>query len=226
MDHETTVTPLEALAVLELEAGASTAQIKQAYRTLAKVWHPDRFPNDVQLQAQALEKLKRINNAYVVLSGHEPRRDTRTQGGASRSARPEAESKSHGEPPSPRSTGTPQSRPWVRPSLAVVVALVVVLLVLGWQTRTTRSASPAPSCPSGLASGSVETNTPSPRPNQTPFARQAPVDPQIATSTRKNPGTDNMYYRLNPDGSETISNQPFAGAIIVPTIPSENGRPE
>ena len=35
-----------------------------------------------------------------------------------------------------------------------------------------------------------------------------------------------MYYRLNPDGSETISNQPFAGAIIVPTIPSENGRPE
>jgi hypothetical protein len=53
--------------VLEIEAGASQADIKQAYRNLAKVWHPDRFAGDPILQKQAQEKLIQINDAYEVL---------------------------------------------------------------------------------------------------------------------------------------------------------------
>ena len=56
--------------ILELEPGATGEQIKQAYRRLAKVWHPDRFPNDPPLQEMAQEKLKKINLAYEYLKSH------------------------------------------------------------------------------------------------------------------------------------------------------------
>ena len=58
--------------VLEVEAGASQADIKQAYRDLAKVWHPDRFSGDSTLQQKAQEKLKRINAAYEFLKSYQP----------------------------------------------------------------------------------------------------------------------------------------------------------
>jgi GUN4-like/DnaJ domain len=53
--------------VLELEAGASQAEIKQAYRNLAKVWHPDLFVGDAVLQQQAQAKFQSINTAYEFL---------------------------------------------------------------------------------------------------------------------------------------------------------------
>jgi curved DNA-binding protein CbpA len=48
---------------IEVEVGLSQADIKRAYRDLAKVWHPDRFSGDSTLQQKAQEKLKRINAA-------------------------------------------------------------------------------------------------------------------------------------------------------------------
>jgi hypothetical protein len=53
--------------VLELEPGVSLKEVKEAYRALAKVWHPDRFPNDEALQRKAQEKLKEINTAFQTL---------------------------------------------------------------------------------------------------------------------------------------------------------------
>jgi len=38
---------------LDLENGASLEEVKQARRDLAKVWHPDRFPNDPKMQRGA-----------------------------------------------------------------------------------------------------------------------------------------------------------------------------
>src|SRR5436309_11754920 len=32
--------------ILELEPGTSSDAVKQAYRELVKIWHPDRFPED------------------------------------------------------------------------------------------------------------------------------------------------------------------------------------
>ncbi|MDZ8077509.1 MAG: DnaJ domain-containing protein [Nostoc sp. SerVER01] len=52
-----------AYEILELEPGASPAQLKRAYRKLVKVWHPDRFFNQKQKQ-EAEEKIKKINAAY------------------------------------------------------------------------------------------------------------------------------------------------------------------
>ncbi len=50
-----------------LEPGASGAEIKQAYRDLVIVWHPDRFPGNSRLQKIATEKLKEFNLAYQEL---------------------------------------------------------------------------------------------------------------------------------------------------------------
>jgi hypothetical protein len=57
----------EALDVLALRLGATPVEIKEAYRDIVKVWHPDRFGSDPRLRQKAEEKLKQINNAYQVL---------------------------------------------------------------------------------------------------------------------------------------------------------------
>jgi GUN4-like/DnaJ domain len=58
--------------VLEIEVGASQDDIKQAYKELAMVWHPDRFSDNLKLQKRAEEKLKRINAAYEFLKSYQP----------------------------------------------------------------------------------------------------------------------------------------------------------
>lgn len=57
----------ESYRILGLRLGASEPEIKQAYRDMVKVWHPDRFSSDPRLQNKAQEKLKEINWAYEVL---------------------------------------------------------------------------------------------------------------------------------------------------------------
>jgi len=57
----------EALDVLGLKPGATAVEIKETYRDLVKVWHPDRFGSDARLRLKAEEKLQQINNAYRLL---------------------------------------------------------------------------------------------------------------------------------------------------------------
>lgn len=60
-----------AYEILGLEPGASPEQVKQAYRKLVKIWHPDRFANPQQKQ-QAEAKIKDINVAYNKLKSEQP----------------------------------------------------------------------------------------------------------------------------------------------------------
>lgn len=66
--------PQEALRTLGLASGATADEIKQAYRDLVKVWHPDRFGSDARLRAKAEDHLKQINAAYrsLEISGFRP----------------------------------------------------------------------------------------------------------------------------------------------------------
>jgi len=50
--------------ILGLTPRASEVEIKQAYKDLVNVWHPDRFNTNPRLQQKAQEKLKVINAAY------------------------------------------------------------------------------------------------------------------------------------------------------------------
>jgi len=79
-------------AALGVSASASAAEIKRAYRRLARLHHPD-------LNAQALDaQIKRLNEAYEVLSDarkraayDELRRQARQRAEAARRAQAEAE---------------------------------------------------------------------------------------------------------------------------------------
>ena len=86
-----------ALAVLGLTQTATQTEIKDAYRVMAKVWHPDRFPGDEHLRERAEEKLKEINSAYQLLA------TTAAEGAGHRSSRPgpTAAPKAGASPPSP-----------------------------------------------------------------------------------------------------------------------------
>ena len=51
-------------SALDLKPTASFDEVKVAYRELAKVWHPDRFGEDLKLRERANIKLGEINAAY------------------------------------------------------------------------------------------------------------------------------------------------------------------
>ncbi|MBE9205771.1 dynamin family protein [Nostoc sp. LEGE 06077] len=57
-----------AYKILGVPQDATFADIKQAYKTLVKKWHPDLFVNQPQMQKQAQEKMRLFNEAYTVLS--------------------------------------------------------------------------------------------------------------------------------------------------------------
>jgi hypothetical protein len=56
------------LKILELESLDAAAELKRAYRDLALVWHPDRFPEGSRNKARAERKLRDINVAYETLN--------------------------------------------------------------------------------------------------------------------------------------------------------------
>lgn len=53
--------------ILELEPGATLEEVRQGYRDLAQVWHPDRFSSHPRLRQKAHRKLQEINEAHEKL---------------------------------------------------------------------------------------------------------------------------------------------------------------
>ena len=113
-DVEHSLLAKDALDVLALRPGATAVEIKEAYRDMVKVWHPDRFGSDPRLRQKAEDKLKQINRAYQVLvSGSAP--------GETFEAKPErsASSAAGDAPSSRRSASSPiprSGRAWSRRS--------------------------------------------------------------------------------------------------------------
>src|SRR4029079_11756254 len=66
-----------ALRILGLPPGSSPDDIQAAWRDLAKVWHPDRFPHDERLQQKAGENLSRITQAHEALRDYDPAKSPR-----------------------------------------------------------------------------------------------------------------------------------------------------
>ena len=50
--------------VIGVRINATWIEIKQAYRDLVEIWHPDRFTHNERLRQKAEEQLKEINSAY------------------------------------------------------------------------------------------------------------------------------------------------------------------
>lgn len=56
--------------VLEIEPGARLDQIKEAYRLMAQIWHPDRFVNQPTLLQKCHTHMQEINEAYKKLTDY------------------------------------------------------------------------------------------------------------------------------------------------------------
>jgi DnaJ domain len=92
--------------LLELDQTASIDEMKQAYRDLVMVWHPDRFGQNVRLRRKAEDKLKQFNEAYEHLKqwykhpGDSRKPPSGSAPPSSRSAK-ETQRRSHASPPPP-----------------------------------------------------------------------------------------------------------------------------
>jgi hypothetical protein len=60
----------DAYRVLGLQPTAAFTEVKKAYKTLVKKWHPDLFVNQPQMQKQVQEKMRLVNEAYNILNDH------------------------------------------------------------------------------------------------------------------------------------------------------------
>lgn len=65
MPRKTMKTHYETLGISK---EASAERIKRSYRTLVKIYHPDKFASGSEAQAEAEKQMRNINVAYAVLS--------------------------------------------------------------------------------------------------------------------------------------------------------------
>ncbi len=68
--------------LLHIQPGATQDEIKQAYRTQVKLWHPDRFPDNLKKRQEAEKHIKELNIAYEHLreQGTRGTQDDQTSG--------------------------------------------------------------------------------------------------------------------------------------------------
>jgi hypothetical protein len=83
-------------SVLGLKAGATPQEIKTAYRTYVKFFHPDRFQDDEARRQFAEQRMKEINAAYEYLQRNRyqtspPLREAASQEAANRQAQAQAQ---------------------------------------------------------------------------------------------------------------------------------------
>lgn len=124
----------EAFDVLGLDVGANATEIKQAYRDLVKVWHPDRFGSDPLLRQKAEEKLQQINIAHEVLQSP-PKEDY--------SYTPRETLRRYADPPAILTNNRPRwstaMTVWIGGGLGIVLAIVVAILGNALSLRRTEA---------------------------------------------------------------------------------------
>lgn len=135
-----------ALSMFGLTRDATSSEIKDAYRTLAKVWHPDRFTGDEALQIKAEEKLKEINSAYQLLIAaaaetapeapqpEETHRPAASPNQNEPTAAPHFDQVSyHPRKPSPFNRGF--RRMWREKKTLILMAALILIAAGGWAGR-------------------------------------------------------------------------------------------
>lgn len=119
--------------VLGLEPGTSLEEVKNAYRDLVNVWHPDRFAHNERLRSKAEEQLKEINLAYDYLLAHVGETSAlQTEGGSQvpSPATPPAAEEQQNAPPEERAFEQPRNA--FRNIVILVIGLTLIAGGLLW----------------------------------------------------------------------------------------------
>lgn len=130
----------EQYRLLDLPVDASPSHLKQAYKDLVFVWHPDRFSGNPRLQKKAEEKLKCINLAYQQI---------RAEHRAQKNSKPYASSKtahqtyhaSRGQPHKQqyRQTHRQQTQPRTKTETSIDITLQQIQFIVShFQFRPTK----------------------------------------------------------------------------------------
>jgi hypothetical protein len=139
----------DAYRVLEIAAGASKDEAREARNVLAKVWHPDRHQGDPKVHDRADRKLREINEAYKLLEtvgfpkAEIPQREAPPAYVDSLTPRP------HSTPPKTETVRDElprrrRMRLWVPFVLGVLVAAGAIAFVLHGKHDPTTITPPAP----------------------------------------------------------------------------------
>ena len=134
---------------LGLKPGASPEEVKQAYRDLVRVWHPDRYSHDTRLQEKVQEKLKEINEAYEKINQFHSSYKSKTH------KKEEKEYKSEKKPdedqPRPQRK-TQQHKPverstFFKNSWIYLIPFVILIIMYIWDSSKVTPPKPAASIP-------------------------------------------------------------------------------
>jgi tetratricopeptide (TPR) repeat protein len=195
--------------ILGLDRSALPEEIRQAYRDLVKVWHPDRFGHDPRLQRKAQEKTKELNEAYEALKAAraEPHSESSTY--ASRPAgQPESEFQS-GSAPRAQGSETRTSGPGhsthsgegTRRGEGLGLALwafafIIVLLLINRQSAVKPGEDSRVATPQAASFDS----------QRTPHGQAAysSSGSEVSSVDSTVPGVENPTQNLNPPASEAM----------------------
>jgi curved DNA-binding protein CbpA len=83
--------------ILELDSDASIDEVKEAYKDLVNIWHPDRFSNNPRLKQRAEKKLKEVNQAYETIKSLLPSK-TELEKEAEKTPHVQAQAKTQAKP--------------------------------------------------------------------------------------------------------------------------------
>ena len=97
--------------ILKLKPGASIEDVKRAYKTQVKIWHPDRFPPESpRLQKKAHEMFQKVTDAYKKINEELTSHKYKTAPGRKKERHTRTS-----ESPSPSPTDTPPKQPKSEP---------------------------------------------------------------------------------------------------------------
>lgn len=222
---------------LGLSPGASQHDVKEAFRDLAEVWHPDRFAHDPRLQQKAEEKLKEINEAYEHLRNFRPQKSgARTSRPTQRKYSPRSQPQSPGQPgePPPESPiSSEQTRKrthtwWILILLVLIVACLVYLILHSKRTSSPESAS-AKAGPSSTQAPPAHTPSPVPEQGAPHMGQREPhdvakqakervdkvIDKYLSTTEPTPKSPDTPQQKTDPDESGRV------GKKAQPVLPQQ-----